>query len=261
MLMNLLPGLRELRTPLAVGYVWLVTIWLCAADHLPSRDSATGVFASLYKGIGRLDQAALIAVASFCAYIIGSTVAVKFVRTAPRIKIPAIRAWEPWRTEAPKVSWDARQDLKAYAKSAIHGISFIDARRAPSSILQDRRTGRDEAVFEAMEATLMELDHLRFQLMKASSELFSEHDRHAAEADFRCNIAIALTGLAAGLSYFQTPAFLIILPAAWVLFRRGIARAVECNDLVVQALVAGEISSTVIEARRGTSIPAQPSEE
>jgi hypothetical protein len=33
---NLLPGLRDLRTPLAVGYLWLVALWLALHKYLPA---------------------------------------------------------------------------------------------------------------------------------------------------------------------------------------------------------------------------------
>jgi hypothetical protein len=35
MLMNLLPGLRELRAPLVSGYLWLISAWLLLG-HLAS---------------------------------------------------------------------------------------------------------------------------------------------------------------------------------------------------------------------------------
>src|SRR5215207_3907336 len=34
MLTSLLPGLRELRTPLVVGWTWLVAFWILLADYL-----------------------------------------------------------------------------------------------------------------------------------------------------------------------------------------------------------------------------------
>ena len=45
MLMNLLPGLRELRAPLAAGYLWIITafLWLSEWGRLPtSRPAGDG---------------------------------------------------------------------------------------------------------------------------------------------------------------------------------------------------------------------------
>src|SRR4051794_39467976 len=37
MLGNVLPGVRELRAPLAGGYLWLVFAWVVWGDKLPSK--------------------------------------------------------------------------------------------------------------------------------------------------------------------------------------------------------------------------------
>ena len=41
-LMNLLPGLRDLRAPLAAGYLWLAVIWLLAAERCISTRRGVG---------------------------------------------------------------------------------------------------------------------------------------------------------------------------------------------------------------------------
>ena len=48
-LVSLLPGLRELRAPLAAGYLWLVSAFLLAAPHVPERDLAEGIVEDLYS--------------------------------------------------------------------------------------------------------------------------------------------------------------------------------------------------------------------
>jgi len=50
MLINLLPGVRDLRTPLAVGYVLLITVYLSVADRLVTWAAAPGVV----KDVGKL---------------------------------------------------------------------------------------------------------------------------------------------------------------------------------------------------------------
>lgn len=72
MLANLLPGIRELRAPLAAGYLWLLFAWLVLEDRVPSRDDAEGLVAAIY----RLDDVASIIGAgvavSFAAYLLGA---------------------------------------------------------------------------------------------------------------------------------------------------------------------------------------------
>jgi hypothetical protein len=72
LLMNLLPGLRDLRAPLAAGYLWLTAGWLYFAPQLPaSVDEADGVLKDIYRVIEASGPVAAAAGLSFAAYIIG----------------------------------------------------------------------------------------------------------------------------------------------------------------------------------------------
>jgi hypothetical protein len=72
MLASLLPGLRDLRTPLTVGYLWLICGWLWFHRVLPRRDTARGAMEDLYHLYGILPPAAGLAALSFIAYFLGS---------------------------------------------------------------------------------------------------------------------------------------------------------------------------------------------
>jgi hypothetical protein len=71
-LASLLPGLREVRAPLAAGFLWIAFAWVLFEPIIPERDEAEGVVASFYRatdlpsvlGIG-------VVVLSFAAYLIG----------------------------------------------------------------------------------------------------------------------------------------------------------------------------------------------
>lgn len=70
LLTNLVPGLRDLRTPLAVGYTWIAIGWLCVplvpseVQHNSTIDRAT----SLAHSVG---LAGVVGFATFSAYIVG----------------------------------------------------------------------------------------------------------------------------------------------------------------------------------------------
>jgi hypothetical protein len=74
MLTSLLPGLRELRTPLVVGWTWLVAFWILLADYLRTT-VATPLVGDVVRVSGLLGQAVVIAVLSFVAYLVGSLIA------------------------------------------------------------------------------------------------------------------------------------------------------------------------------------------
>jgi hypothetical protein len=69
---NLLPGIRELRAPLAAGYLWLIAAWFLLHDSVPTEHEASGLLADAYDladAVGRVGVAAAVA---FVAYLIGS---------------------------------------------------------------------------------------------------------------------------------------------------------------------------------------------
>jgi hypothetical protein len=72
MLLNLLPGLRDLRAPLAAGYLWLAAGWLYFAPELPaSVNEAWGVLKDIYRVIQASSPVAVAAGLTFVAYVIG----------------------------------------------------------------------------------------------------------------------------------------------------------------------------------------------
>jgi hypothetical protein len=72
MLLNLLPGLRDLRAPLSAGYLWLAAGWLYFAPQLPaSVEDAQGVLKDIYRVVDASDPIAIAAGLTFVAYILG----------------------------------------------------------------------------------------------------------------------------------------------------------------------------------------------
>jgi hypothetical protein len=71
-LSQLLPGLRDLRTPLAVGYVWLTALYFFLSNQIPEDPSELG---GIYREIYRLSHAAgltaTLAAVTFLAYLVG----------------------------------------------------------------------------------------------------------------------------------------------------------------------------------------------
>ena len=72
MLASLLPGLREVRAPLAAGYLWLVVAWVVLEPVVPQRAEASGVVASLYRAGDILSVLGVGVALSFAAYLLGS---------------------------------------------------------------------------------------------------------------------------------------------------------------------------------------------
>jgi hypothetical protein len=72
MLATLLPGLRELRAPLAAGYLWLVSAWFILAPKISSSIWNTkGVWQDAYRLGEFFGRPGILVAATFTAYVIG----------------------------------------------------------------------------------------------------------------------------------------------------------------------------------------------
>jgi hypothetical protein len=71
MLATLLPGLREIRAPIAAGFLWLGTLWVVFGDFLRINGKNVGLIANLIALGNWLDKAVLLGIIAFAAYLIG----------------------------------------------------------------------------------------------------------------------------------------------------------------------------------------------
>jgi hypothetical protein len=71
-LANLLPGVRAVRTPLAVGLLWLLTLWIALEPTVPTSSEASGVLESLERLEPVLSAIGALACISFAAYVVGA---------------------------------------------------------------------------------------------------------------------------------------------------------------------------------------------
>src|SRR4051812_38905090 len=70
---NLVPGLRELRAPLAAGSILLLAMWIALDPTVPSRARAgTGFWKSLFDLSHLIGPVATGAAAGFATYLLGS---------------------------------------------------------------------------------------------------------------------------------------------------------------------------------------------
>ncbi len=71
-LSSILPGLREIRAPVAAGFLWMLFLWGLFGSHVPDSVHASGLLKNFYD-LGSLVGALGVGVAlSFVAYLIGS---------------------------------------------------------------------------------------------------------------------------------------------------------------------------------------------
>lgn len=237
-LANLLPGVRESRTPLVVGYVWTLALWLGFSDLLP--DPATpGPVSDLYALIDFFGEAALIAAVSMVAYLIGSMLTVD---SQSRI-LSALLSKMPGRLK-----------LSNHPKLLVEFGRYLSGK------------GPLGAVAKARDVLSQERGSLPTKLMAESERLFEHFDRASSEATLRLSLAPALAGLAGVVLWRQSisidalPVWAIMfLLVTFLIFYQGLTKRRSANDILIQAIIAGTITTesteSALEMKRSQKLP------
>lgn len=281
MLTSLLPGIRELRVPLATGYVWLVALAIALEPHAPERAEATGLSATLYR-IGELISVLGVGVGlSFVAYLLGSLSVGVFSRTLRRLfrqeVLPIDHVWGeftgPTADAIGQLATEARARLEQHlALSDTNVSSFIEEnlrpRRersrsrqrgvqpedqvlrlpsapAPSSHERDLARLRD-AIVSDLEIVLTT------RLLGRDAELYSAVDRHRSEVDFRLGLIPPLVAGTLAIAAAVQPLFSGGVLAAGAVITVGLHwdalnQQRKANAMLVDALADQRVDSASLE--------------
>ncbi|MFE5409969.1 hypothetical protein [Microbacterium sp. NPDC056569] len=306
MLATILPGLRDVRVPLATGFLWLTFLWLALARYIPDPSSATGLLHELNRAFLVLGSAALIAAASFIAYIIGvmttfrarslfrasgyiwPTVLALYPKEILDRLVPGARQHFPemWKRVGVALSPSSGSALEAKVRAELNElarrgvmpdqvIEIAPALAVSWDIHRQRRGIEDSSAASFWEwigephslqlvsrDVVSDFEQNARSLRKASAEDYDEFDRLQAEAEFRISIALPLCAiLAACLTYVQfgeleswVSALIIPLAVFAIIFlffgfvARSMQKFGEANDILVDAIVSGEIESSTLRA-------------
>ncbi|MFE7892644.1 hypothetical protein [Streptomyces sp. NPDC057412] len=120
----------------------------------------------------------------------------------------------------------------------------------------ERERGERLVVNLAARDILGETRQLRTKLLIANYDLFNEYDRAVGEAEFRKNVAYALVGLTAALTWLQSPWWALLLIVSARLYIAGVGSERAANDVIVQAVVAELITPLALTGAAG--VPAVP---
>jgi len=115
-LANILPGLREIRAPLAAGYLLLISVWILIHDHVKRGTGASETVEAIADLKGVLGTAAFAAALSFVAYLIGAL-------------------WDPLAARLEQQVWSKRSKAKKWnddrkeAKDPFYASDVFDKAR------------------------------------------------------------------------------------------------------------------------------------
>uniref|UniRef100_A0AAU2VYB8 Uncharacterized protein n=1 Tax=Streptomyces sp. NBC_00008 TaxID=2903610 RepID=A0AAU2VYB8_9ACTN len=227
MLTSLLPGFRHLRTPFALGVLCAFQIWIVLGHYAPSRSEAQGFIERLYALGDVTGRAAVAAAISFVLYLVGDIVrlsSLQMMSILSRLRLPRIA---PHRFSS--LSAQSKGELYEFATNA-----FTRRGGAPS----------EDDVFILRDKITMEFTEIRMRLIANHLDVYLEHDRFDAEADFRMNVGLYSTLLWPILAWYWTPVAILGVFASMVLLLNGLRARRDANEILVQAIV-----SRIVESR------------
>jgi hypothetical protein len=236
-LANALPGFRDLRAPLIAGYMWLFFTWLIVEPDLDRQASGlVGSAVDLADRAGPIWTAVAIGIA---AYLVGSlSLAVsRFIRQLVLESEPEVFFYRFGSQVEEGVQATAERG-RALLRQAEHsrGVSSKDL-----SILYQQLNGRSR---EALHEAHRELDLPATLLVGEQNELFAEVDRLRAEGELRMAVLPPLIGLGILLGFEGSAWWLLLLPAAAVLFFQGLQRDFDSKKIIADAMRIGRVPAS-----------------
>jgi WD domain, G-beta repeat len=260
-LASLLPGLREIRTRLAVGYAWLFAGYLAIGHNFPKPGQAAGVLADVYDLARLVTPAGVAIVASVLAYLIGIVASQRFSLSRPALPLWAKAVAEslpkPWRVTsaldslvverlADRLGEDADFRASVVKRTVDSGQSagmVMDAQLLDELLCKEPHV-RQDAVRHLLETARL-AEQIRGDLplvaerMRAQEDpAAAEHDRLRAEADFRAGMAVPLLAFVVTIAARGSLWWLPTLAAPVLLYRAALAARRDAQLLLISALAA-----------------------
>ncbi|WP_433259144.1 hypothetical protein ACQPYK_33595 [Streptosporangium sp. CA-135522] len=272
MLANLLPGIREIRGPLATGYLWLFFSWLVWARHLPDAASATGLLADVYELAALVGTAGVGIAVSFAAYLIGVlslplatplTALLRWMRSdrsmtnpGPLKFVPTSRSEKALRRLVFALVHARPRPVPDTTKPAAEDRTVTEqlletARRLYLASFDEEAdlvnmpppTGPFETAVDQLASSITaELRLIPPRLVGTEPDLYNAHDRLRAEAEFRRGVTVPLAAICGPLGAATTPGLGFALAAmALVLLLSAATKEDEARLLLVEAVRSGRL--------------------
>lgn len=237
-----LPGVRELRTPMAVGALWIA----CAVTvSYPYRDTLLELpFAIRIQAIVEPIPASIsVAALAFSAYMVGilaSGLAASVAQWPFMAELPA----RAERSAHDSIRWLALKVIRP--NETVSGLvrnTIREKLRSTSEILPD---------IVPVQLAMSEFHLAGLRLSKDAPEQYQQYDRTRAEAEFRTGVALPLWALgltlAATLPWFAAIVAIIVLSAAFAMLAlQGVAHHHRADELLASAIYFGYTATPLLD--------------
>ncbi|WP_328936261.1 hypothetical protein OG288_44195 [Streptomyces tauricus] len=288
MLVTLLPGVREIRTPLAVGYTWLLALWLAIGHRIPESDQASGLVADIYRlahAAGLVAVGIAVSVGAYIAGVIATQLGLGLtyvvgdaIRRTPVGAITPGHNREKRATDAivyvvvTRLAERLSED-EAFRGKVIEQLIADPPLDSPAETSADWESlliaslwDRHWAIRHTVEvenvAAQLRADHfgILWRLRGTSDPAALEHDRLQAEGDFRLAMFGPLAAVCIVTAIRLSPWFLLTFPLLIILIYVGVAARAEAEESLAAALGSGRVIDPALARLDAQSIPmkAQP---
>ena len=212
-----MPGVREVRAPLAAGTLLLVSAYLLlydSADTVVTGDRVSPGLLSLYDTLGRTG---LLVAAAIGAYVVGTVVTGLVTR---RLRLFHARA-------VARVADEAYLEVRRKPRLlALYSPFSRPALRRVRSLCDERGVSFDRVLAEIVLSGGK-------RLLGTNRDLYGDYDRFLSEAEFRLSVSAPSVLLAVAVA--------LQVPAAW---------PVEVGAVALTVLMAGVLVSDGLAALR-----------
>jgi hypothetical protein len=263
MLASLLPGVREIRAPLAAGYLWLFALWL-ALEPFPTAKEATGLEAAVIDLADAATPVAVAVVLSFVAYLVGSLSDVLVRRYRGRLAKPAhARARFGRMSGVPNllcsrnsyyslrvVAAERVREAESRQKAAGKSLQSLPGEFRPPGELVPGKTLASAVADQLADLAVFELPLISTRLMWEQPELFSAVDRLRAEAELRWSLPLPLAVTLLVLAIRAHWTWILGLLLVAVILYQAEQRERQAGDLVVDAIWIGRVEAPAFERLR-----------
>ncbi len=246
--LSLLPGLREVRTPLAAGYVLLAACIVALPTGSLARFQKSTNLSDVLSLINGLGTATILATLSFAAYLLGVTANTLVTATVSKTitRLNHRHEWIQLTAELCRPLLESRileliaRDDHFYHEYWSHCTDKTRERSdpvAPEWVISLREHERE---------VVLDLPNIPVRLLGKDPEYWSAWDRLKAEEDFRSTVAVCLLTLISALGVRVNPLFYLGTTLCALLLVQAVRKNREATEVILAGVLTGRIESPTV---------------
>jgi hypothetical protein len=242
MLVSLLPGLRDLRTPLAVGYLWLLCLWLWWGDTLltlkQQSNTESGPIHSIFELSGALGAGVVLSAVSFVAYLLGTMLLLVF-------------RWNVLSARRSAFHLDRLTFIVAWFEFVplrIHSQPIDRLKQQVQEAVRARQPDLGSASITTLVTTVCDqLDAVGIRLQAFDKEMWDTFDRSKAESQFRSGLVAPLTLVSIIATAKLGVLWLLLLIVPFWFTALWAQKAIDATATLVQAVTLKIVNPPVFD--------------